>query len=89
VGSLRNIELTAPYMHDGRFETLEEVVEHYDSGIQASATLDNRLEQRNSNNPRRLNLTNQEKEALVAFMKTLTDQELISDEKFSSPFKEN
>jgi cytochrome c peroxidase len=36
-----------------------------------------------------LNLTNQEKEALVAFMKTLTDQELISDEKFSSPFKEN
>lgn len=89
VGSLRNIELTAPYMHDGRFETLEEVVEHYNSGVQASATLDNRLEQRNSINPRRLNLTNQEKEALVAFMKTLTDQELISDEKFSSPFKEN
>ena len=89
VGSLRNIELTSPYMHDGRFETLEEVVEHYDSGVQASTTLDNRLEQRNSNNPRRLNLTNQEKEALVAFMKTLTDLELVSDEKFSSPFKEN
>ncbi|HCI71142.1 MAG TPA: cytochrome-c peroxidase, partial [Balneola sp.] len=50
---------------------------------------DNRLEQRNSNTPRRLNLSDQEKEALVAFMKTLTDQELINDEKFSSPFIEN
>lgn len=89
VGSLRNIVLTAPYMHDGRFETLEEVVEHYDSGVQASATLDNRLRQRNSNNPRRLNLSDQEKDALVAFMKTLTDQELVNAEKFSSPFKEN
>jgi len=89
VGSLRNIELTAPYMHDGRFETLEEVVEHYNSGVQASATLDNRLSERNSNNPRRLNLSDQEKAALVAFMKTLTDNELIADEKFSSPFKEN
>lgn len=89
VGSLRNIELTAPYMHDGRFQTLEEVVEHYNSGVQASATLDNRLTQRNSDNPRRLNLTDQEKAALVAFMKTLTDQELITDQKFSSPFKEN
>ncbi|MEQ8578106.1 MAG: cytochrome c peroxidase [Balneola sp.] len=88
VGSLRNIELTAPYMHDGRFETLEEVIEHYNSGVQASATLDNRLEQRNSNTPLRLNLSDQEKAALVAFMKTLTDQELILDEKFSSPFEE-
>jgi len=89
VGSLRNIELTAPYMHYGRFKTLEEVVNHYDSGVQASATLDNRLRQGNSNNPRRLNLSNQEKVALVAFMKTLTDTELANDEKFSSPFKDN
>jgi cytochrome c peroxidase len=89
VGSLRNIELTAPYMHDGRFETLEEVVEHYNSGVQASATLDNRLTQRNSNNPRQLNLTEQEKAALVAFMKTLTDHSLIVDEKYSSPFSNN
>lgn len=86
VGSLRNIELTAPYMHDGRFETLEEVVEHYNSGVQTSATLDNRLQQRNSQDPVRLNLSEQEKAALVAFMKTLTDFELINDEKFSSPF---
>ncbi len=89
VGSLRNIELTGPYMHDGRFETLEEVVEHYDSGVQASATLDNRLRQRNSNQPRRLNLTENEKAALVAFMKTLTDQTLAEEEKFSDPFPES
>lgn len=89
VGSLRNIELTAPYMHDGRFESLEEVVEHYNSGIQASATLDNRLTQRNSQNPTRMNLSAQEKTALVAFLKTLTDQDLINDEKYSSPFPNN
>ncbi len=85
-GSLRNIELTAPYMHDGRFQTLEEVVEHYNSGVENSPNLDNRL-QRN-NRPVRMNLTDQEKAALVAFMKTLTDYELINDEKFSDPFKE-
>jgi cytochrome c peroxidase len=85
VGPLRNIELTAPYMHDGRFETLEEVVEHYDSGVRNSQTLDNRL-QRNGQ-PVRMNLSGQEKEALVAFMKTLTDYELIENEQFSSPFK--
>ncbi len=89
VGSLRNIELTAPYMHDGRFETLEEVVEHYDSGVQASATLDNRLTLQNSNQPRRLNLSVNEKNALVSFMKTLTDQTLAEEERFSDPFPES
>ncbi len=86
--SLKNIELTAPYMHDGRFATLEEVVDHYDSGIQNNPTLDNRLTNRNDN-PVRLNLSDQEKAALVAFMKTLTDTELIEDEKFSNPFRDN
>lgn len=83
--SLRNIELTAPYMHDGRFETLEEVIEHYNSGIQNSPNLDNRLRTRNGN-PIQMNLSNEEKAALVAFMKTLTDYELLRDEKFSDPF---
>lgn len=82
-GSLRNIELTAPYMHDGRFETLEEVVEHYNSGVQNSPTLDNRLQQ--NGRPVRMNLSDQEKAGLVAFMKTLTDYVLIEDEKFSNP----
>ncbi len=86
--SLKNIELTAPYMHDGRFATLEEVVEHYDSGIRNSATLDNRLTNRNGA-PVRMNLSDQEKAALVAFMKTLTDTELIEDEKFSNPFRDD
>ncbi len=85
-GSLRNVELTAPYMHDGRFETLEEVVEHYNSGVQNSPNLDNRL--RENNQPIRMNLTQQEMDALVAFMKTLTDQEFITDPKFANPFLE-
>jgi len=86
VPSLRNIELTAPYMHDGRFETLREVIEHYNSGIQNSATLDNRLRV-GGGNVRQLNLSNQEKEALVDFLITLTDNNFIADEKFSNPFK--
>lgn len=85
--SLRNIELTAPYMHDGRFATLEEVVEHYNSGIQNSPTLDNRL-RNNNGQPVRLNLTNAEKAALVAFMETLTDETLANEEKYSNPFRD-
>jgi cytochrome c peroxidase len=85
VPSLRNIELTAPYMHDGRFATLLEVVEHYNSGVQLSLTLDNRL--RNGNQPRRLNLSDADKAALVAFMKTLTDADLANEVKYSNPFK--
>lgn len=87
VPSLRNIELTAPFMHDGRFATLEEVVEHYNSGVQNSADLDGRLRQ--GNGVRRLNLTEVEKQALVDFLKTLTDKEFIFDEKFSDPFLTN
>lgn len=86
-GSLRNIELTGPYMHDGRFETLREVVEHYNNGIQRSPNLDNRLTTRGGN-PVRMNLSNQDIDALVAFMRTLTDQELLTDTKYSDPFKE-
>ena len=87
VPSLRNIQLTAPYMHDGRFSTLEEVVEHYNSGVQNSADLDNRLRQ--GNGVRRLNLSNQEKQALVDFMLALTDNNFIADEKFADPFLNN
>ena len=82
---LRNIAITAPYMHDGRFATLEEVVEHYNSGIQAHPNLSPELQ--SGGNPMRLNLNENEKQALVAFLKTLTDEELIADTKFSNPFK--
>lgn len=84
--TLRNIALTAPYMHDGRFATLEEVVEHYNSGIQAHPTLSPALTDANGN-PVRLNFTVAEKAALVAFMKTLTDNSVSSETKWSNPFR--
>lgn len=68
--SLRNIALTAPYMHDGRFATLEEVIDHYDHGVQPSATLDPNLAK---HPPSGLGLSAGDKRALVAFLKTLTD----------------
>jgi len=83
--SLRNIELTAPYMHDGRFATLEEVVEHYNSGIQAHPTLSAALTDANGD-PVRLNFTTAEKSALVAFLRTLTDASMASNVKYSDPF---
>lgn len=86
IPSLRNIALTAPYMHDGRFKTLEEVVDFYDHGVKAHPNLDKKLVG-NDGEPVRLNLTPIEKKALVAFLGTLTDQSLMNDAKFSSPFK--
>ncbi|MGV3659424.1 MAG: cytochrome-c peroxidase [Prosthecobacter sp.] len=87
VGSLRNIELTAPYMHDGRFATLEQVVEFYNSGVVAHPNLAPQLRNGGPNGPpRRLNLTTAQKAALVAFMKTLTDTSVTTDAKFSDPF---
>ncbi len=69
--SLRNVARTAPYMHDGRFTTLEEVVEHYSSGVRRTATLDPNL----AKHPEAgIQLTAQEKTDLVAFLKTLTDE---------------
>lgn len=86
VPSLKSIALTAPYMHDGRFNTLEEVVEHYNSGIQAHPNLGDALKDENGQ-PIRLNLTEQEKTDLANFLKTLTDEEISRDVKFSDPFK--
>lgn len=87
VGSLRNIELTAPYMHDGRFATLEQVVEFYNSGVVAHPNLAPQLRNPGPNGtPRRLNLTTTQKADLVAFMKTLTDTTVTTDPKFSDPF---
>ena len=86
VGSLRNIGLTAPYMHDGRFATLEQVVEHYSSGVKDHPNLSPQL--RLPNGTVRLgNFTPQEKAALVAFLKTLTDTNVTTDVKYSSPFR--
>lgn len=69
VPSLRDVALTAPYMHDGRFATLEQVIDHYDHGIRNSPTLDPNLAKHPDAG---LGLTDDEKSALVAFLKTLT-----------------
>lgn len=86
VGSLRNIELGAPYMHDGRFSSLEQVVEHYSSGVKAHPNLSPQLRLPNGQ-PRLGNFSVADKAALVAFLKTLTDQAMITDVKYSNPFK--
>jgi cytochrome c peroxidase len=83
--SLRNVGLTGPYMHDGRFATLAEVVDFYDHGVQEGPALDNRLRQ--GRGPQRLNLGAADRAALVAFLMTLTDRALTTDARFSDPFR--
>lgn len=80
VPSLRNIEKTAPYMHDGRFLTLDGVLEHYNSGVVNSATLDPVL---NRNGRLGIALSATEKTQLIAFLKTLTDTQYLTDKRFS------
>ncbi|MBI1224856.1 MAG: cytochrome-c peroxidase [Bacteroidetes bacterium] len=87
VPSLRNVAVTAPYMHDGRFNTLEEVVEHYNSGVKMNSGLSWALIDSTGQGARRLHLTDFEKKALVAFLKTLTDEQYLKDPKFSDPFR--
>ncbi|MFY8020095.1 MAG: cytochrome-c peroxidase [Bacteroidia bacterium] len=82
VPTLRNIEVTGPYMHDSRFKTLEEVVNHYNEGVvKNSPNIDENMEIINKG----LNLNQQEKADLVAFMKTLTDHEFLNNSKLSKP----
>lgn len=85
VPSLRNVAEGAPYMHDGRFETLEEVVRHYNNGVENHPNLSREMRGRGGE-IRRLNLSGEEVDALVAFMETFSDQEFMNDEKFSDPF---
>jgi cytochrome c peroxidase len=81
--TLRNIELTAPYMHDARFATLEEVVEFYNSGVKRSPTVDPIMTKPGKEYG--LQLTQQEKDDLVAFLKTLTDTSYITNPAFTNP----
>jgi cytochrome c peroxidase len=82
VPTLRNVELTFPYMHDGRFKTLEEVIDHYNL-VKNSSVLDPSFQQQLPNG---LQLSASDKQALVAFLKTLTDTQLTTDTRYSSPF---
>ena len=82
VPTLRNIAQSAPYMHDSRFKTLEEVVDFYSSKIQQSSpNIDEHMPDFGSG----LNLTLQEKADLVAFLKSLSDQEFLTNPAFSEP----
>lgn len=80
VPSLRNIEKTAPYMHDGRFYTLEAVLDHYSSGDVNTQNLDESL---NNNGTLGIPLTQTEKAKIIAFLKTLTDNEFLTNPKFA------
>lgn len=82
---LRNVEVTGPYMHDGRFETLEEVIDFYSEGIQNHDNLDQKL-RGSDGKAKQMNFSNQEKQDLIAFLHTLTDDAMMSAERFSDPF---
>lgn len=83
--SLRNVGLTGPYMHDGRFTTLAQVIDFYARGIADGPALDDRLRQHGQ--PQRLALSAADRAALVAFLMTLTDTRLTTDARFSDPFR--
>jgi cytochrome c peroxidase len=82
VPTLRNIALTAPYMHDGRFQTLDEVINHYSHQVKTSPTIDPMMEFAFQGG---VQLTAQEKQLLKAFLLTLTDYSFINNPKFSKP----
>jgi cytochrome c peroxidase len=84
--TLRNIALTAPYMHDGRFKTLGEVVDHYNEHVKESASLSSFLRgESNDIGGKNLNLKPEEKKDLIAFLNMLTDSTFINDPRFSDP----
>ena len=90
--SLRNVAVRPPYMHDGRFDTLREVIEHYNKQVEANPFLDMTLMDRRlavtggQVRPIRLELTEPEIDALVAFLDSLTDEAFLADPRFSDPF---
>lgn len=93
VPTLRNIAVTAPYMHDGRFATLEQVLAHYNGGIKRSKTLSPLIIEadniaKTQNDHISLNLNEQEIVAIIAFLHTLTDEEFLANTAFANPFLE-
>lgn len=84
IPGLRNIQLSAPYMHDGRFATLEDVIDFYSENIQDHPNLHPLLSANGA--PRKFNFSEDEKLALVQFLKTLTDINMVNEPKWSNPF---
>ena len=90
VPTLRNIALTAPYMHDGRFKSLQEVVDHYNEHLMQVLTLSPLLQDvSNNKNGKKLELTGKEKNDLISFLYMLTDSSFITDKRFADPKKIN
>lgn len=85
IPSLRNVAITAPYMHDGRFNTLEEVLDFYSEGVNNCANIDSKMELAYKHGA---HLSSKEKRQIIVFLHTLTDSALISDKNFSNPFLE-
>lgn len=83
VPSLRNVALTAPYMHDGRFQTLEQVLDFYGEGVRSCANLDPKMEFTRAGGT---SLTAEEKRSIIAFLHTLSDSAFVTDPQFSDPF---
>ncbi|MDF9798964.1 cytochrome c peroxidase [Catalinimonas alkaloidigena] len=82
VPSLRNVGRTAPYMHNARFQTLEEVLRHYAGGVVDSPTLDPLL----SNGAQLgISMTEEEQTKIIAFLKTLSDYDFVADQRFTNP----
>jgi cytochrome c peroxidase len=86
IPNLRNVALTAPYMHDGRYATLNDVLEHYSHNIKSSPNLDPLLKDKDGK-ARAMNISDNEKLAIIAFLNTFTDYTTVADPKFSNPFK--
>jgi cytochrome c peroxidase len=87
IPSLRNVALTAPYMHDGRFETLEEVIDHYSENIQPHPNLHPLLAEADGT-PKVFSISPIEKQAIIAFLNSMTSREMLTDVRFSDPFKQ-
>lgn len=85
VPTLRNVSRTAPYMHNGMFKTLSDVIDHYSTGIVMHKNLSSQLRS-NFQTSKKFNFTQQEKEDLIAFFMTFNDEKITSDDKFSDPF---
>lgn len=84
IPSLRNIFLTAPYMHDGRFNTLEDVLEFYSNGVQQSVNIDSKMEFAHQGGA---HLSSEDKKNIISFLNTMTDSSFVSNPEFSNPFE--
>ena len=83
--SLRNVMLTAPYMHDGRFSDINEVLDHYTSGMKISPSTDPLLYQNHGQVG--IPLTTVERQSIISFLATLTDHEFLTNKKYSNPYE--